>query len=161
MGFNCQHAVLAVFQGCNLLQQTVAWAPQPAGISQGPSRKTALQNGNLMKSGRNAGGRSSKHRNGIWCMFQGLVSDSGGPSGASGQAAKTIAVPSISLIASSPTSATIALVAIPARPVSAIHSINPPIIHQESAFLDIVLLETILVLALSLVLGGVIRHRPS
>jgi len=94
-------------------------------------------------------------------MSQGLVSDSGGPSGASGQAAKTIAVPSISLIASSPSSSTIALVAIPARPATALDSFHLPIIRQDLAFVDIVLFEAVLVLMLSLILGGVARHRPS
>jgi hypothetical protein len=91
-------------------------------------------------------------------MFQGLVSETGGPSGASGQAAKAIAVPSI---ASSPSSSTIALVAIPARPAIALDSFHLPIIRQDLAFVDIVLFEAVLVLMLSLILGGVARHRPS
>jgi len=92
-------------------------------------------------------------------MFQGLVSDSGGPSGAGEQDAKTIAVPSISLIASSPASSTIALVAIPSRPTG-LDSFHPPVIRQDLAFVDIVLFEAVLALALSLILGGVARHRP-
>jgi len=92
-------------------------------------------------------------------MFQGLISDSGGPSGASGRAAKAIASPPISLIAS--TSSTIALVAIPTRPSTGLDSIHLPIIRQDLAFLDIVLFETVLFLVLSLILGGVVRHRPS
>ena len=84
-------------------------------------------------------------------MFQVLVSGN----------TKTITGPSISLIASSSASPSIAVVAIPGRPEAGIESIHLPVIRQESVFVDIVLFEMVLALALSLVLGGVVRHRPS
>jgi hypothetical protein len=58
MSFNCQPAVPAVFQGCNVLQQTVAQGPQTARHFRAGRRDHSVTEGKSLKSERNADRRS-------------------------------------------------------------------------------------------------------